>query len=117
MKSSCDKCGSEKDLQFYRCDKALALCLPHDRKWMKAMNRTLFKGNHWQKEYERQYWIFCGKENPNPTNAQGRMSVIKKLLLSMPISAEYKANRYDTDNEIVLSIWNDGKTFDIRIPK
>ena len=27
------------------------------------------------------------------------------------------ANRYDTDDEIVLSLWADGETWDIRIPK
>jgi len=26
----------------------------------------------------------------------------------------YQANRYDTDNEHVLTLWADGKTWDIR---
>ena len=111
----CDKCGSKKDLQFYGGEKHLALCLIHHRKWMKAMDRTKFKGNHWQKEYERQYWVFCGK--PLPPKIGNVATQIRSVLKSMPFSAEYKANRYDTDDEIVLSVWNEGITYDIRIKK
>lgn len=115
VKTSCDKCGYKETLQFYGGDKHLALCLIHDRRWMKVMDRTRFKGNHWQKEYERQYWEFCGKPLPPKTGFIGME--VRKVLTSMPFSAEYKANRYDTDDEMVLSIWKDGKTFDIRIRK
>lgn len=111
----CDKCGSKTSLKFYGGNEHLALCLRHDRQWMKAMDRTKFVGNHWQKQYEIQYWEFCGK--PLPPKVGSVTTQIRKVLKSMPMSADYKANRYDTDDEIVLSVWNDGKTFDIRMKK
>ncbi len=114
-KLTCDKCGSKQNLQFYGGNKHLALCNVHHSRWMKAIDKTKFKGPHWQKEYERQYWEFCGKPLPPKTGSMG--VVVRKVLESMPISSEYKASRYDTDDEIVLSIWNDGKTFDIRLRK
>ena len=114
IKDSCDKCGSRENIQFYGANKKLALCLTHDREWMLVMDKRKFVGSQWQKEYERQYWAFCGK----PIARHERdITKIKKTLLSMPQSAEYKANRYDTDDEIVLSVWNEGQTFDIRIFK
>lgn len=42
---------------------------------------------------------------------------ISKLLRSMPQGTEYRATRYDTEDQHVLSVYNDGKTYDIRIPK
>src|SRR3990167_1691240 len=105
MKTICDKCSSKVNLQYYGGGKQLALCLKHDRKWMKVMDRTKFNGSRWQKEYERQYWEFCGKPL---VKIERPITSIKKILVGMPFSSNYKANRYDTDDEIVLSIWGGG---------
>lgn len=43
---------------------------------------------------------------------------LKDQLLKIPQSTEYRANRYDTDDEYVLHLWNDkGNSYDIRIKK
>lgn len=46
------------------------------------------------------------------------MSKLKKQILSIPIGTEYSANRYDTDNEHKLHLWdNKGNSFDISFKK
>ncbi|MCU0297319.1 MAG: hypothetical protein MUF33_02225 [Candidatus Nanopelagicales bacterium] len=30
---------------------------------------------------------------------------------------QYQANRYDTDTEHVLTLWRDGETWDVRVPR
>jgi hypothetical protein len=38
-------------------------------------------------------------------------------ILELPLGVFEGAYRYDNDNEYVLSVWRDGQTWDIRIPK
>lgn len=38
-------------------------------------------------------------------------------LSKIPLGMFEGANRYDTDDEIVLTVWGGGKTFDLRAPK
>lgn len=38
-------------------------------------------------------------------------------LRQIPIGTSYQATRYDTDDEMVLSVYADGKTWDIRVSK
>jgi hypothetical protein len=38
-------------------------------------------------------------------------------MLSIPKEPDFIASRYDTDDEYVLHLWKDGKSFDIRISK
>lgn len=47
------------------------------------------------------------------------MSSLKDQLAKIPQGAEYQANRYDTDDEQVLHLWNTltGKSYDIRVKK
>ena len=44
------------------------------------------------------------------------MSDLQRMLDSVPLGL-LSANRYDTDDEHVLSLWADGKTTDIRWPR
>ena len=42
---------------------------------------------------------------------------IETQMKAIPMNI-YKANRYDTDDEVVVHLWDaDGNSFDIRIPK
>lgn len=42
---------------------------------------------------------------------------IKFQMINIPQSTQYYANRYDTDDEYVITLWNHEKTYDIRIKK
>lgn len=50
-------------------------------------------------------------------DAEIREREIRKQIIQIPISTKYHANRYDTDDEYVITLWNDEKTYDIRIKK
>lgn len=46
------------------------------------------------------------------------MSSLKEQLAKIPQGAEYLANRYDTDDEHVLHLWDGkGHSFDLRVKK
>lgn len=47
------------------------------------------------------------------------MATLKEQLARIPQDAEYKATRYDTDDEQVLHLWNpeNGKSYDLRVKK
>ncbi len=43
---------------------------------------------------------------------------VKEQIEKIPISGDYFANRYDTDNTLTLHIWdNEGNSYDIIVPK
>lgn len=42
---------------------------------------------------------------------------LAQTIAAMPIATDYGANRYETDDEIVLTVHRDGRTFDLRFPK
>jgi len=42
---------------------------------------------------------------------------VREALLTVPLGAHNGWNRYDTDNEHVLSLWTDGQTWDIRVSR
>ena len=42
---------------------------------------------------------------------------LRVMLKAIPQANEYHANRYDTDDEHVLTVWDEGHSFDIRLPK
>lgn len=40
---------------------------------------------------------------------------LRQQLLELPTSNEYKADKYETDNEVVLHLWlPDGRSFDLK---
>lgn len=46
------------------------------------------------------------------------MSNLKEQLAKVPIGAEYNANRYDTDDEHVLHLYDEkGQCYDLRVKK
>lgn len=46
-----------------------------------------------------------------------QLAKVKELVRTIPQGTEYHANRYNTDNEYVLCIWTNDKTYDIRFKK
>lgn len=49
---------------------------------------------------------------------QKQIDDLKQQIIKIPMSSEYHANRYDTDDEYVLHFWtSNGQNYDIRIKK
>lgn len=58
-------------------------------------------------------------DNEDPINfRQPRWQdrTLRRALLELPFGI-YQANRYDTDDELVLHLWKDGESWDIRLKK
>jgi len=47
------------------------------------------------------------------------MVTLKEQLAKVPQGADYQANRYDTEDEHVLHLWNtkEGHSYDLRVKK
>jgi hypothetical protein len=47
------------------------------------------------------------------------MTTLKEQLAKIPQGTEYQANRYDTEDEHVLHLWNtkEGRSYDLRVKK
>jgi len=45
------------------------------------------------------------------------IDALRKQLLAIPQGNYNGFNRYDTDDQLVLHVWSDGQSFDIRAPK
>ena len=49
--------------------------------------------------------------------ADVKIANIIEQIKAIPKKSFYHADRYDTDDEYVLHLWDDGNSYDIRIPK
>lgn len=55
-----------------------------------------------------------------PTQTTDRRTQMAEIQLDSIIRlpfGQYQANRYDTDTEHVLTLWRDGETWDVRVPR
>ena len=53
----------------------------------------------------------------NKYKCEDMLNKIQKQIKDIPQGTDWMANRYDTDNELVLCVYHGDVTFDIRIPK
>ena len=64
--------------------------------------------------------IYLGEHGPIVMGAlEEQYNTIELQMISVPCGNFYKADRYDTDDEMVIHLWNEksGNSFDIRVSK
>jgi len=111
--------SAAKDSRFAKdiitlCDLVEAQQQPSGQeKWDDGLQRYLFDHRHlWfhnfpedKDDYRHLHFVDCV------------IDALRKQLLAIPQGNYGGFNRYDTDDQLVLHVWSDGKSFDIRAPK
>lgn len=58
------------------------------------------------------------KPVPDKPIRLGKPLPIEQQISRLPMRTDYQANRYDTDNETILHLWDsDGHSYDVRFTK